>query len=98
MSSAAHLLSFDREGKVKRKRGIPDLDPKRVVRVDIPVADAPVEVVRVAPEALRLRPGASAELVVYASSGVTVDGVLFVPLADELPPPPKQPWKPAARP
>jgi arylsulfatase A-like enzyme len=94
VSSAQHLVSFDREGKVKRKRGVPDLDPKRVFRVEIPVGPAPVEVAAVAPAALSLRPGGSSELVVYASSGVTVDAVSFVPLADELPPPPKEPWKP----
>ena len=87
-------MSFDREGKVKRKRGVPDLDPKRVLRVEIPVADAPVEIAAPAPDALSLRPGCSAELVVYASTGVTVEALLFVPLADELPPPPKEPWKP----
>ncbi|HEX6275876.1 MAG TPA: sulfatase-like hydrolase/transferase, partial [Polyangiaceae bacterium] len=40
VSSAQHLVSFDREGKVKRKRGVPDLDPKRVLRVEIPVGAA----------------------------------------------------------
>ena len=94
VSSAQHLIHFDREGKLKRKRGVPDLDPKRVLRVEIPVSEAPVEVVARAPEALPLRPGSSAELVVYASTGVSVEGLLFVPLADELPPPPKEPWKP----
>lgn len=98
VSSAAHLVHFDREGKVKRKRGVPDLDPKRVLRVEIPVSDAPVEVAKAAPDDLRLRPGASAELVVYASTGVTVEALLFAPLADELPPPPKEPWKPEAPP
>jgi hypothetical protein len=94
VSSAQHLVSFDRDGKVKRKRGVPDLDPKRVLRIEIPVGTAPVEVAAPAPAALSLRPGGSAELVVYASSGVTVEALSFVPLADELPPPPKAPWKP----
>jgi hypothetical protein len=96
VSSAAHLIRFDREGKVKRKRGIPDLDPRRVLRVVIPASDSPVEVVAAAPQALPLRAGASAELVVYASSGVTVEALAFMPLEDELPPPPKEPWKPGA--
>jgi arylsulfatase A-like enzyme len=94
VSSAQHLIRFDQEGKVKRKRGVPDLDPKRVLRVEVPVADAPVEVAARAPEALSLRAGSSAELVVYASTGVALEAVVFVPLADELPPPPKEPWKP----
>jgi hypothetical protein len=98
VSSAAHLIRFDREGKVKRKRGIPDLDPRRVLRVEIPASDSPVEVVAAAPQALPLRAGASAELVVYASSGVTVEALAFMPLEDELPPPPKEPWKPGAEP
>jgi hypothetical protein len=94
VSSAQHLIHFDQEGKVKRKRGVPDLDPKRVLRVEVPVSDVPVEVAAQAPEALPLRAGSSAELVVYASTGVAVEALVFVPLADELPPPPKEPWKP----
>jgi arylsulfatase A-like enzyme len=94
VSSAQHLIRFDQEGKVKRKRGLPDLDPKRVLRVEVPVADTPVEVAASAHEALPLRAGSSAELVVYASTGVVVEALVFVPLADELPPPPKEPWKP----
>jgi hypothetical protein len=95
VSSAQHLISFDQAGKPKRKRGVPDLDPKRVLRVEIPVSETPVEVSARAPEALPLRPGSSAELVVYASTGVRVDALSVVPLSDELPPPPKEPWKPA---
>jgi hypothetical protein len=37
--------------------------------------------------------GRAVELVVFAESHVTVEGLAVVPLADELPPPPPEPWK-----
>lgn len=93
VSSGRHLIQFDREGKARRKKGVPPLDASRSVRLEIPVSDAFVEVAAPVPESLGLRPASSAELVVYASTGVTLDALSVVPLADELPPPAPKPWK-----
>jgi hypothetical protein len=32
------------------------------------------------------------EFVVFANRPITIEGVALVPLADELPPPPPEPW------
>jgi arylsulfatase A-like enzyme len=93
VSSGRHLIQFDREGKARRKKGVPPLDPARSVRLQIPVSDTLVEVAAPVPATLGLRPATSAELVVYASTGVTLDALSVVPLADELPPPAPKPWK-----
>jgi hypothetical protein len=93
VSSGRHLIQFDREGKARRKKGVPPLDASRSVRLEIPVSETFVEVAAPVPSSLGLRPSASAELVVYASTGVTLDALAVVPQADELPPPAPQPWK-----
>jgi hypothetical protein len=93
VSSGRHLIQFDREGKARRKKGVPPLDAARSVRLEIPVSETLVEVAATVPPALGLRPSSSAELVVYASTGVILDALSVVPLADELPPPAPQPWK-----
>ncbi|HEY3497983.1 MAG TPA: sulfatase-like hydrolase/transferase [Polyangiaceae bacterium] len=92
VSSGAHLVRFDREGKPKRQRGVPRLDEARALRIEVPRSDTPVELSAVAPASLGLRPGGSVEIVVYASTGVTLEAIACVPLADELPPPAPEPW------
>jgi arylsulfatase A-like enzyme/HEAT repeat protein len=94
ISSGAHLVRFDRDGSPRRHRGVPALDERRLVRLSIPPADKPVEVFANVPASLGLRPGSSAEVVVYASTGVSIQAVALVPLTDELPPPAPVPWKP----
>jgi arylsulfatase A-like enzyme len=98
VSSGAHLVRFDREGKPVHRHGVPALDEERTVRLSIPPTDKPVEVAATVPASVGLRPGASVEVIVYASTGVSVEAIAFVPLADELPPPPKAPWKPGDAP
>jgi arylsulfatase A-like enzyme len=98
VSSGAHLVRFDREGKAVRQHGVPALDEQRVVRLSIPPSDKPVEVAATVPASVGLRPGGSAEVIVYASTGVTLEAVAFVPLTDELPPPAPAPWKPGDSP
>jgi hypothetical protein len=93
VSSGRHLIQFDREGKARRKKGVPPLDASRSVRLEIPVSETFVEVAAAVPSSLGLRPSGSAELVVYASTGVILDALAVVPQADELPPPAPQPWK-----
>ena len=98
VSSGSHLIRFDRDGKAVRQHGVPALDERRRVRLSIPPAAEPIEVAATVPDAVGLRPGVSAEVIVYASTGVSVQAIAFVPLADELPPPPREPWKPADTP
>jgi HEAT repeat protein len=93
ISSGSHLVQFDRDGKAKRKRGVPELDDARALRIEIPASQTFLEVSALAPPSLRLKPGSSAELVIYASTGVLVDAVACLPLTDELPPPAPKPWK-----
>jgi hypothetical protein len=95
VSSGAHLLRFDRDGKVKRQPGVPRLDEQRVLRIEVPASDVALELAAVAPPSLGLRPGSSVELVVYASTGVAIEAIACVPLSDELPPPAPEPWKAA---
>jgi hypothetical protein len=94
VSAGTHLIRFDREGTPKRQHGVPALDEQRAVRVLVPPSDKPVEVYATVPASLGLRPGLRTAVVVYASSGVSVEAVALVPLSDELPPPPPEPWKP----
>jgi arylsulfatase A-like enzyme len=95
VSSGAHLIRFDRDGKAKRQRGVPQLDQQRAVRIEVPPSETPLELAAAAPASLGLRPGSSVELVVYASTGVSLEAIACVPLADELPPPAPEPWKAA---
>jgi hypothetical protein len=53
-----------------------------------------VEVSATLPDSLGVRPGRAVELVVFAERSVTLDGLVVVPLANELPPPPPEPWSP----
>jgi HEAT repeat protein len=76
-------------------KGIPKIDPDRSVVFTLPSASEPVEIVATLPAALGVVAGRSAELVVFASREVELDGLALVPLADELPPPAPQPWQPA---
>jgi arylsulfatase A-like enzyme/HEAT repeat protein len=94
VSSGAHLVRFDRDGTPRRQRGVPALDEQRSVRLSIPPSDKAVELTAIVPSSLGLRPGSSAEVVVYASTGVSIEAVALLPLTDELPPPAPAPWKP----
>jgi arylsulfatase A-like enzyme/HEAT repeat protein len=98
VSSGAHLIRFDRDGSPHRQHGVPALDERREVRFSVPPSDQPVEVFATVPSSLGLRPGASAEVVVYASTGVAIQAIAFLPLTDELPPPAPAPWKPGDEP
>ena len=98
VSSGSHLIRFDREGNPKRQHGVPRLDETRALRIEVAPSETPLEVAAVAPPSLGLRPGSSVELVVYASTGVTLEAIACVPLSDELPPPPPEPWKAGTNP
>ncbi len=98
VSSGTHLIRFDRDGTPRRQHGVPALDEQRLVRLSVPPSDKPVEVAVTVPPELRLKPGSSVEVIVYASTGVSLEAIAFLPLTDELPPPPPAPWKPGDTP
>jgi arylsulfatase A-like enzyme len=72
----------------------PDVDPKRMSVLGIPAVDAPVEVFATLPSTVTVRPGELGDFVVYATQNVEVLACAVVPLADELPAPPPEPWTP----
>ena len=93
LSSAAHLVRYDTRGELVRQRGIPELDPKRVLRLQIPCTGQPLERFARIPDDVGARPGVLTEFVVFANRTIKIEGLALVPLADELPPPPPEPWE-----
>jgi len=88
-------LRYDRHGKPIIKRDIPRLDSARSVAIRVPKGPDFVEVSGELPASIGAQPGRSVELVVVSDRYVDVDAVALVPLSNELPPPPPEPWKPA---
>jgi hypothetical protein len=72
----------------------PALDPRRAAVLSVPAGDAPVEVFATLPATVAVRPGDVGDFVVYATQNVEVSACVVVPLADEIPPPPPEPWTP----
>lgn len=93
IGSAEHLIRYDRAGKPIRQRTVPELDTTRALRLPVACSGQPTEVYGSLPENMPARPGSSLELIVYASRDVKVHGLALVPLSDELPPPPPEPWQ-----
>ncbi len=92
LSSASHLVRYDKRGELVRQRGIPELDPQRVLRLPFPCTGQSLERFARVPDNLGARPGVLSEFVLFANRAITIEGVALVPLADELPPPPPEPW------
>jgi arylsulfatase A-like enzyme/HEAT repeat protein len=80
----------DGEGRLHHR---PDIGGKNTVTLDFPKADAPAEVAVTLPEAFGARPGHALRLAVFAEGGVLVDALAVLPLREEIPPPPPEPWK-----
>ncbi len=72
----------------------PPLDPARSLTLPVGSSEEIVEVFATLPETLDVHPGKQATLVFYGTQPVTLEACALVPLRDELPPPPKEPWKP----
>lgn len=72
----------------------PELDAARATVLPVTPTDEPTEVFATLPASIGVRPGQQGEFVVYATQNVEVIACAVVPLADELPPPPPEPWKP----
>jgi arylsulfatase A-like enzyme len=92
LSSASHLVRYDNRGELVRQRGIPELDAQRVLRLPFPCTGESLERFARVPDNVGARPGVLSEFVVFANRPITIEGVALVPLADELPPPPPEPW------
>ncbi|MEZ4226280.1 MAG: sulfatase-like hydrolase/transferase [Polyangiaceae bacterium] len=86
-------LRYNRKGEPVKIRDLPRLKLDSATRVTVPRGGW-VELAVPAGQALGLKPGRVARLVVYAERSVEVDAVVAVPLSDELPPPAPKPWKP----
>ncbi len=73
----------------------PELDPAKTSTLPIPAGEAPSEAFATLPKAVQVKPGAYGDFVFYATQNVEVIGCAVVPLSDELPPPPPEPWVPS---
>ena len=74
---------------------LPSLDAAQALRLQIPPGPEPVVVYGELPKSVGARAGLRGRFVIFADSTVQLDAVSLVPLADELPPPPPKPWRPA---
>jgi hypothetical protein len=99
---AGEIRFGQREGPPPAKRDhdslvpakAPDTDPAKTSVLGVPAVDTPVEVFASLPRAVAVKPGEYADFVVYATQNVEVLSCAVVPLEDELPPPPPEPWTP----
>ena len=83
---------LDRASLVPSKA--PEIDPARMSTLAVPAVENAVEVFATLPSTVAVKPGEYGDFVVYATQNVEVTACAVVPLADELPPPPPEPWTP----
>ena len=76
----------------------PALDTARTSTLVIAAGDTPTEAFATLPRTVPVRPGEFGDFVVYATQNVEVSACAVVPLSDELPPPPPEPWVPSPDP
>ena len=81
------------KGKRITSRKLPEINSSKMVQLRFPVDGKPHELSILAPASLGLAPKRSVDLVVVTARSVKVEGVVVVPLADELPPPAPEPWE-----
>jgi hypothetical protein len=70
----------------------------KALSFQVPAGAKELELTALVPAEYALRPGLSVDIRVLATSKVLVEALAFVPLADEIPPPPPEPWKPTGDP
>jgi len=80
------------EGRLQHR---PDLGGESTLSLAIAGGGEPVEVYAALPEAFGARPGYPLRLAVFAEGGVQIEALAVLPLREELPPPPPEPWAPA---
>jgi arylsulfatase A-like enzyme/HEAT repeat protein len=79
-------------------KNAPALDAARSSALAVPAGDAPREVFATFPPTMGVKPGGYGDFIVYATQNVAVAACAVVPLSDELPPPPPEPWVPSPEP
>lgn len=85
-------LQYNSQGEPIRTRNVPRIDTASGVRIRIPRHAEPRDYHAPLPASMGFKVGHSVEVVVFAERDIKVDGFALVPLADELPPPPPEPW------
>ncbi|HLV64804.1 MAG TPA: sulfatase-like hydrolase/transferase [Polyangiaceae bacterium] len=100
VASATRAPNADNEKRPVPQRGKALDPPEHALRLEIPCTGAAHEVHAVVPERFGIGAGAPAELVVRVERSVAIEALALVPLADEIPPPPPEPFEQhsAARP
>jgi arylsulfatase A-like enzyme len=93
VGAPADALRFDTKGKPVKQRSIPRISPDKQLVIRLPKSDGMIEVNGVLPKNIGAHPRRPLSLVVFADSGTEIEALAAVPLADELPPPPPEPWK-----
>ena len=71
----------------------PDMAGAGTVSLDLPPGPDLTELVRTLPEAFGARPGYPLRLAVFAEGGVEIQSLAVLPLREEVPPPPPEPWE-----
>lgn len=87
-------LQYNPKGSLISSREAPTIHDRYFVGLSIPESTAPIEVSALLPARVGALPGRSVDLVVFAERHVRVEALVVVPLADELPAPPAEPWAP----
>ncbi|HEX7671609.1 MAG TPA: sulfatase-like hydrolase/transferase, partial [Polyangiaceae bacterium] len=91
-------LQYDSKGSALNTRQAPKIHDRDFVSLPIPDGPEMSEVSAPLPASVlgiggRAAAGRAIELVVFAEQHVTLEALVVVPLADELPPPAPEPWK-----
>jgi hypothetical protein len=87
-------VSSDKESGGLVPKNAPELDARTAATLHIPPGEAWQEAFATLPAAVKVRPGQHGDFVVYATQNVELSACVVVPLSDELPPPPPEPWSP----
>ncbi|APR77350.1 Choline-sulfatase [Minicystis rosea] len=83
---------LDRESLVPS--AAPALDARRATVLAVPAGEAPIEVFAALPATVGVKPGELGDFVFYATQNVELLACAVVPLSEEIPPPPPEPWTP----
>jgi hypothetical protein len=86
-------IRYNSKGEPVKDRNIPRIDTGKQIELSIPPGGKAFEAQALLPAALGARPGRAIELVLLADRSIEVEAVAVVPLADELAPPPPEPWQ-----
>lgn len=98
VSSGKNTFSYNSKGKLVSSRNLPTLDNKTTVELAVPSGSDFVQVQGKLSADSGAVPGRSAVFIVVTAANVELDALAFVPLSDELPPPPPRPWSAAGVP